>query len=49
MKIYKVLDGIWATREEAQKDVSVDDEEHVSDDEEVGEVDIRDMEDVKPK
>ena len=44
MKIYKASDGIWATSEEAQRNVNVDDDKHVGDDEEAKEADVRDME-----
>ena len=44
MKIYKVSDGIWATREETQRGVNVDTNEDASDDEEAKEAEIRDME-----
>ena len=36
-----MLDGIWETHEKAQRDVGVDDDEHVGDDEEAN---IRDIE-----
>ena len=45
IQIYKVSNEIWAIREEAQRDVSVDDDEHVDDDEEPN---IRDMEEGQP-
>ena len=44
IEIYKVSDGIRETREETQRNVSVDDNEHVGDAEEVEEAYIRDME-----
>ena len=34
MKIYQVLDGIWAARGEEQGDVGLDDDEPIGDDEE---------------